>query len=225
MTRKKPEKPEKPERPEEPDRLQAPDEPETPGSGEPPPEAVAGAATGGGENGSEAEQLAAELGRQRELHLRARADLDNFRKRSARDRPLISAQVKRDLVAALLPAIDALDLAIRHADEDADLGGFLEGVRAARDSIESALAAQGVERIPAEGSYDPELHNAQAVVPTAEHPDGAILEELRAGYRVGKLVARHTEVVVAKNSAAGDRGAGNGDRESNGASEAEAGEG
>jgi molecular chaperone GrpE len=187
------------------------DEPRMPDAPEAAEDAEAIAA-GDGAPG-ETERLSAELERQRELHLRARADFDNFRKRSARERPLIAAQVKRDMVAALLPAIDALDMAVRHAGEDADLGDFLEGVRAARDAIESALAAQGVERIPAEGAYDPELHHVQAAVPGGDCPDGTILEELRAGYRVGKLVARHCEVVVAKNPDAGERGSGNGDRE------------
>jgi molecular chaperone GrpE len=150
------------------------------------------------EQEAEREKLKAERDQKHDLHLRARADLDNFRKRVARDRPLIAAQAKRDLVAALLPAIDALDLALGHAAEAAEVGALLEGVKAARDSMESALASQGVERISAEGAYNPELHQAGAVVESADQPDGTIIEELRAGYRIGDLVARHAVVVVSK---------------------------
>jgi molecular chaperone GrpE len=181
------------------------DESETPGTEEP----ETGAPESAGQDleellgilEAERDKLRAERDEKHELHLKARADLDNFRKRAARERPLLSAQVKRDLVSALLPSIDALDLAIKHASEDTDVGAFLEGVRSARDSIEKALAAQGVERIPVDGGFDPELHHAQAAVPSPDHPDGQIIEELRAGYRVGDLVARYSEVVVAKRPA------------------------
>jgi molecular chaperone GrpE len=155
---------------------------------------------------AERDKLRAERDEKHELHLRARADLDNFRRRVSRERPLLGAQAKRDLVAAILPAVDALDLAIRHAAEDADVGAFLEGVKAARDSLESALASEGVERIPAEGVYDTELHQVDAVLPNTGQPDGTIVEELRAGYRVGELVARHSSVVVAKAPPAKDAG-------------------
>ncbi len=145
---------------------------------------------------AERDQLKAERDEKHDQHLRARAELDNFRKRAARERSRLAAAAKRDLVAALLPALDALDLAVRHGDEGP--GELLEGVRHARDALEAALAAQGVERIPAGGSYDPDLHQADAVVQTDQYPDGAIVEELRPGYRVGNLVARHSSVVVAK---------------------------
>jgi len=160
--------------------------------GETPPEEFLGVLE------AERDKLRAERDEKHELHLLARADLENFRKRTSRERPLLTARAKRDIVAAILPAVDALDLAIRHASEDADVGAFLEGVRAARDSLEAALAAEGVERIPAEGTYDPELHQVDAVLPGTGQPDGTIVEELRAGYRVGDLVARHSCVVVAK---------------------------
>jgi molecular chaperone GrpE len=147
---------------------------------------------------SERDKLRAERDEKDQLHLRAAADLENLRKRVSRERPAISAQAKRDLVAAILPSVDALDLAIRHASEDADIGAFLEGVRAARDALEAALATEGIERIPVEGCYDPHLHQVDAAIPSPGHADGAIIEELRAGYRIGDLVARHASVVVAK---------------------------
>jgi len=147
---------------------------------------------------SERDKLRSERDEKNEAHLRACADLDNLRKRVARERTMLSAQAKRDVVSAILPTIDALDLAIKHAAEDSDVSAFLEGVKAARDSLESALAGQGVERIPVEGVYDPELHQVDAAIPSPDHQDGAIIEELRAGYRIGDLVARHASVVVAK---------------------------
>jgi molecular chaperone GrpE len=112
---------------------------------------------------------------------------------------LAAQSIKRDFVKALLPALDALNLAIKHAG--AEGGPLVEGVRAARDAFEKALAAEGAERIPAAGTWDPDLHHPQAAVERAELPDGTILEEIRPGYKVGGLVARHGEVVVSRRPA------------------------
>ncbi|HOX06487.1 MAG TPA: nucleotide exchange factor GrpE [Planctomycetota bacterium] len=156
-------------------------------------------------------KLQAELARANELHLRTRAEFANYQKRAERDRTLSSQGIKRDFIKALLPAFDALNLAIRHAEEAAarksealaakEPDPLVEGVRAARDAFEKALAAQGAERIANTGTWDPDLHHPQAVVPNAELPDGTILEEIRPGYKVAGLVARHSEVVVSKRPA------------------------
>jgi len=169
--------------------------------------------TESGESG-DIEALKAERDRLQDQHLRARAELANYRKRAVRERVQAAAAAKRDLVAALLPALDALDLAVEHGE--ADPGSLLEGLKAARDVLQQALASQNVERIPAPAgsAYDPDLHQAQAVVESAEHPQGAIVEELRPGYRVGDLVARHSQVLVAKRpTGKKDQGAGSGERE------------
>jgi len=144
-------------------------------------------------------QLAAERDRLNDQFLRAKAELANVLKRAERDRGLAALAIKRDFVAALLPAMDALDLAIRHGSAKA--AALLEGVKAARDALSRALASQGAERIPAEGSWDPDLHHVTAAVERADLPEGTILEEIRPGWRVGSLVARHGEVVVSRRPA------------------------
>lgn len=158
-------------------------------------------AAGGGRD-AEIEALQAERDKLADQCLRARAETSNCLKRAERDRARAAALAKRDLVAALLPALDALELAIRHGQ--AELAGLRAGVEAARDALVQALAAQGVERIPAEPGrgYDPDLHHVQASVERADLAEGAIVEELRTGWRVGALVARHGEVVVARRPAA-----------------------
>jgi len=148
---------------------------------------------------AELANIQAELAKANELHLRARADFANYQKRAERDRALASQSVKREFVKALLPALDALGLAVKHGDAEA--GALLEGVKAARDAFEAALVSQGAERIKADGTWDPDLHHPQAAVERADLPDGSIIEEIRPGYKVGSLVARHSEVVVSKRPA------------------------
>ncbi len=149
---------------------------------------------------AERDQLKTQRDEQHDQHLRARAELDNFRKRAARERPVLAAAAKRDLLAALLPALDALDLAVSHGAESPDAAALLEGVRAARDAFEQALAYQGIERIPASQGdlFDPEIHHAGGTVEADACPDNTIVKELLSGYRIGSLVARHSSVLVAK---------------------------
>jgi molecular chaperone GrpE len=147
---------------------------------------------------AQVERLAAELAAKHDAHLRALADHDNYRKRVIRDRAQQAEEAKRDFLAAVLPSIDALDLAIRHGADGPDAAALLEGLAAARQSLETAMRSQGVERIPVDRGFNPALHHAQAVVPSNDHEDGAIVEEIRSGYRIGNLVVRHASVVVAK---------------------------
>jgi molecular chaperone GrpE len=144
-------------------------------------------------------RIEAELAKANDQHLRARAELANYQKRVERDRLLASQGAKRDFIRALLPALDALNLAIKHAGPEA--GALIEGVKAARDAFEKALASQGAERIASTGTWNPDLHQPQAAVEHADLPEGTIIEEIRPGYKVGGLVARHGEVVVSKRPA------------------------
>jgi molecular chaperone GrpE len=188
--------------PEVPESQSAEEQPSAgPGPGGPDEGAPAAAGSAAEELAAERERLAGELAEKTRQHLRALADHDNYRKRVARERQEISAAAKRELVAEILPALDALNLAIRHASEASSAEGLLEGVTAARDALERALVQQGAERIPASGGFDPDLHCVQAAVERDDLPDGEIIEELRPGYRFGKLVVRHSEVVVAKRPA------------------------
>jgi molecular chaperone GrpE len=156
-------------------------------------------------------KLEAELAKANEQNLRARAEFANYQKRAERDRALAAQAIKRDFVKALLPALDALNLAIQHSEKKGSdplavkgsdpFSSLLDGVKAARDAFEKALQAQGAVRIPATGTWDPDLHHPQAVVENAAVPNGTILEEVRPGYKVGNLVARHSEVLVSKRPA------------------------
>jgi len=153
--------------------------------------------------GGELARLAAERDRLNDQFLRAKAELSNYQKRAEREREMAALHFKRDFVRALLPALDALDLAIKHGS--AQTAALVAGVQGARDALEQALVSEGAERIRASGTWDPDLHHPQAIVERADVPDGTILEEVRAGYRVGALVARHGEVVVSRRPVEGPK--------------------
>jgi len=153
------------------------------------------AAQAGGPNpGTEAAARIAELEDQR---LRALADLDNLRKKCARQVSEARARSRSDVAQLWLPVLDNLDRALAHSD--ADPGSIIEGVRAVRDQALSVLAGLGFPRRDDLGTrFDPARHDAVASRPDPAAPEGSVVEVLRPGYGEGDSQLRPAQVVVAK---------------------------
>jgi len=118
-------------------------------------------------------------------YLRALADLDNFRKRSARDTERRIADVADDLLRSWLEVVDSIDRALQLPADEATVGGL----RAVRDQIQAVLDRQGVARIGVPGEpFDPALHEAIGVHPTDELPDRAIVDVAQPGYALADRV-------------------------------------
>ena len=128
-------------------------------------------------------------------YLRALADLDNFRKRSARDTELRIADVTDGLLRSWLEVVDSIERALQlTADERA-----AADLRAVHDQIQAILDRHGVTRIGAAGEpFDPGVHEAVGVHPTDEVPDRAIVDVAQPGYAVGDRVVRPAHVIVAR---------------------------
>jgi molecular chaperone GrpE len=127
--------------------------------------------------------------------LRARAEFDNFRKRSARDNERIRKTAAEALVRDLLPVMDHLELALKHADR-ASLA-MAEGVEMVTRQFAEVLSKHGVEPIPSVGEvFDPNVHEAMMQRPDEEAAPNTVVEEFQRGYRMGDLVLRPAKVVV-----------------------------
>jgi len=127
---------------------------------------------------------------------RALADLDNYRKRSARDVERRVAESREVLVRDWLEAVDSVERALR-MDPESEAA---QGLRAVLDQMESILARQGVTRIGSAGEpFDPERHEAVGVVASDEVPDRSIVEVARSGFALGDRVLRPAQVIVARN--------------------------
>jgi molecular chaperone GrpE len=128
---------------------------------------------------------------------RALADLDNLRKRVARDMAAQRAEERVRVAAELLPVLDNLDLALEHAESDP--GGIVEGVRAVRDQAVGVLARLGFPRHDDVGvPFDPARHEAVSVIAGTDAPDGTVVQVLRPGYGDARHQLRPAAVVVAK---------------------------
>ncbi|MFJ5218835.1 nucleotide exchange factor GrpE [Streptomyces sp. NPDC088354] len=128
---------------------------------------------------------------------RALADLDNLRKRHARELERERAVERSRTAAAFLPVLDNLERALTHAG--ADPGVIVEGVRAVRDQAVNVLELLGYPRHAETGvAFDPARHEVVGVVQDPEAPSGTVVEVLRPGYGDGERQLRPAAVTVAK---------------------------
>ena len=142
---------------------------------------------------AELEQRVAEL---EDLWRRALAELDNYRKRTARELARARRDERAKAAAEWLPVIDNLDLALEHARADPE--NIVEGVRAVRQQALAVLAALGYPRRDDEGmAFDPTYHEAVSTVEDEELPPGTVARVVRPGYGSEDEVLRPAAVVVA----------------------------
>jgi molecular chaperone GrpE len=139
-----------------------------------------------------------DAGEYKELYLRTLADFDNYRKRVERDRAEIGAAGKRDLLLAIVDVVDNFELAVDSAaDLDGDCGGLAAGVAAIYRQVRRLLETNGVERFESVGErFDPERHEALGLIPSADVPADAVVEEARSGYTWNGKLLRPARVFV-----------------------------
>jgi molecular chaperone GrpE len=138
--------------------------------------------------------LEAELAQMEDRYKRALADLDNYRKRIARETERRVEDSREAQLREWLEVVDSLERALFMQPEDP----VVQGLRAVLEQMETVLARQGVARMGATGeSFDPERHEAVAIRPT-DGPDRTVVEVARSGYMLGDRVLRPAEVVVGR---------------------------
>ena len=129
--------------------------------------------------------------------LRAKAELDNYRKRTAKIRVDVREETLRDLLLGLAPIFDNLRRAVGQKTDDAVV--LKEGIELICGQIEEGLKGYGLEVIDAVGKpFDPNVHEAMMEVESEEHDPGTVVEELDRGYLFGGKVVRPARVVVSK---------------------------
>jgi molecular chaperone GrpE len=149
-----------------------------------------------GSGAGEQPDLNAELAALEDRYKRALADLDNYRKRSAREVDRRVAESREAMLRDWLEAIDSVERALRMEPPGSPQ---LEGLRAVLEQMEAILASHGVTRRGAAGEpFDPERHEAVGVQATDEVPDRTILEVARSGFDLGDRVLRPAQVIASR---------------------------
>lgn len=139
---------------------------------------------------AEAEKNAAEY---LDLARRKQAEFENYRKRTEKENEEYRKYAVSGLVSDLLNVADDLGRALDSAKEDSPLK---EGVQGIRDNLMKILAAQGLEEIPTDGKFDPNLHEALMVTEGPE--DDRIAQVYQKGYTMNGKVLRYAKVIVTK---------------------------
>ena len=155
------------------------------------------------ENGADdpvkrAEKLEADLAEKDAQMLRLRADFDNFRRRSAKEREELAAVVTQGILTDMLPLLDNFERAL--SAEGSDLDSFRAGVSMIYKQMQEALVKNGLEVIDTKDKkFDPNFHQAVMRVQDPEKEDDTIEQELQKGYMVKGRVIRPSMVQVVSN--------------------------
>ena len=144
----------------------------------------------------------AEAARFKDLAMRAQADLDNYRKRAAREKEDSIRYANTSLLEKLLPVLDNFELGLEAARTAPDTASIIQGMTMVQKQLQDFLKAHGVEAVPAEGQvFDPSHHEAVAQELSPAVPEGHVVRLLRKGYKLKDRLLRASSVTVSKGAA------------------------
>lgn len=145
------------------------------------------------------EQLKAAADDSKDRELRARAEAENVRRRSAREYEQVRKFALESFAKELLPALDNFSTAIKTAKDQEIDDSVLQGIELSVKTLVDAMAKSGITEFDPTGEvFDPERHMAMTSI---EHPDaepGTVVEVFRKGYIINDRLLREAEVIVAK---------------------------
>jgi molecular chaperone GrpE len=133
----------------------------------------------------------------KEAAIRSAADLDNYRKRMARERSEDLRFARSGLIEELLPIFDNFAMGLQMAEQEQD-SMIYKGMAMVKGQLDDFLSAQGVKEVAAEGVFDPNYHEAVAEEEKERTEAGEILFVKRKGYVLHDRLLRAAAVIVAK---------------------------
>jgi molecular chaperone GrpE len=150
-------------------------------------------------------QLKAELAKYKDIALRSVADLDNYRKRMAREKDDAIRYANTGFLERLIPILDNFELGLQASKAGGGHSAVHDGMMMVSKQLQDFLATCGVETIDATGQhFDPNVHEAIAQEQNAEIKEGYVIRQLRKGYRLKDRLIRPANVVVSKGAFVGE---------------------
>lgn len=145
------------------------------------------------------EEATKEAARWKDLAARNQAELDNYRKRMAREKSDAIKFANGSLLSELLPVIDSFQMGLSaaiHEDPDSIIS---KGMEMVQKQLEEFFSSQGAVAISSVGKeFDPNLHEAISQESSDEVPNGHIITEIRKGYTLNDRLLRAANVIVSK---------------------------
>lgn len=173
----------------------------TPADAEPLDDSTNSAETnaGAGDETPELASLRDDLSKFRDLYVRSQADLDNFRKRAAREREDATRYANSSLLERLLPILDNFELGLDAARNTPGAETIIQGLGMVQKQLQDFLRESGVEAVEAVGTtFDPNLHEAIGEEASADVAEGVVLRQLRRGYKLRDRLLRAATVIVSR---------------------------
>jgi len=158
------------------------------------------------ESDSEAvEEPIDEAQRWKELAARNQAELENFRKRMAREKQEAILYANISLLESLLPVLDNFEFGLQAAQGESEGSQIFLGMQMVKKQMDDFLSNQGVEVIAADGKeFDPNWQEAVGQEASADVPEGSVIRTVRRGFKLGNRLLRAGSVVVSTGPAAGE---------------------
>ena len=133
-------------------------------------------------------------------YLRLYAEFETYKRRVNKDKEELIKYGNESLLNALLPIIDSLELALKHASDDVS-EGIVQGVEITLKELNKTLEKFGLRPIEADGRpFDPTVHHAMTQVVRDDVEENTVTEEFRKGYMLKEKVLRPSLVAVSKRS-------------------------
>jgi molecular chaperone GrpE len=150
------------------------------------------------DHAAQIEQLRAHWEDAKNKALRYQADLDNYRKRVARQMEEERRYANLPLIRDLLPVWDNMHRAVEAAEQNHQTASLLEGFKMVTRQLEDVLARHDCTPIEAEGEpFDPHRHEAVLQQPTGDHPPNTVVQVTQTGFQLHDRVVRPSQVIVA----------------------------
>lgn len=145
-----------------------------------------------------------ELNKQKEAYeklnnqyLRLAADFDNYRKRQESEREALIKYGMEQALKKMIEVADNFTRAEKAMEKIEDCDKAKESFSVLHKQFKDSLDKLGLEEIKAEGeTFDPNIHEAVMQVPTDEHPEDTVIQEMQKGYKYGEKVLRPAMVSV-----------------------------
>jgi molecular chaperone GrpE len=135
-------------------------------------------------------------------YARAMADLENFRKRTVREKDELRQFASAGVMEDMIPVLDNLALGLAAAKQQTDVKSIVDGIGLVLEQLKGALGRNGLKEInPVGQAFDPNLHDCISHQPSAEVPEEKVSQVVRLGYTLNNRLLRPASVVVSSGPA------------------------
>src|SRR4051812_12256829 len=135
-------------------------------------------------------------------YTRAVADLENFRKRTLREKEELRQFAASGLVEDVIPILDNLSLGLAAAKQQTEVRGIVDGVNLVLEQFKATLARHGLKEIsPAGQRFDPNFHECISHQPSATVAEEHVIQVVRPGYTLNGRLVRPASVIVSSGAA------------------------